>query len=359
MKIFKYLFFLILIILIGGSIYVATIDGDYQAEETMVMNVPVAMVYNEVNDLKTWETWSPWKLEDPNLVINYLEKTKGEGAAFSWIGDKSNDGSIKTVEAIPYQSILQEITFEIPFGESQGELYWVFEPVEGKTKVTWGVKGKLSFFEKIKLTIEDESSVQKFQEKFEKGLKNLNNNLSEKMKEYSINIDGVTEYGGTFYMYVTTASKNTPEALDNKMKQLLPQVTSFMETNDIAMSGAPMIIYNQINKNANTAIISFGAPTPSKVVTPSESDILNGYLERTKALKVTLKGNHSNLPEAWLQAKNYLGKTDFVINKEISPFEIYITDAYKEPNPSRWETEIYIPIKRKESEFTSVKNESL
>ena len=57
----------------------ANYEGDKEAEETMVMNVPVAMVYNEVNDLKTWETWSPWKLEDPNLVINYLEKTKASG----------------------------------------------------------------------------------------------------------------------------------------------------------------------------------------------------------------------------------------------------------------------------------------
>lgn len=353
MKIFKYLFFLILIVIIGGSIYIATIDGDYQAEETRVMNVPTAMVFNEVNEFKTWEEWGPWEEEDPNMVINYPEKTSGEGASYSWNGDESMDGSIKTVKVIPNKSIDQEIVFETPFGKSQSEVYWRFEPIEGKTKVTWGMKGEQGFFEKMFMATQDSTMTEMLNPMLEKGLQNLNETLTEKMKKYSVNIDGITEYGGTFYMYVTTASKNNPTALSNKMEQMFPQVANFMSENDIEMSGQPLTVYNQINQQSGTVIISCGIPTTSKVVTPQESDVLNGYIEKTTALKVTLNGNYNNLPEAWTRANTYLEETDFVKNEAIAPFEIYITDPGKEPNPANWETEIYLPIKRKEATIST------
>ena len=348
MKIFKYLFFLILIVIIGGAIYVATIDGNYQAEETMLMDVPAAMVFNEVNDFKSWEDWGPWKKEDPNMVFNYPEKTSGEGASYSWVGDESMDGSMKTVKVIPNKSIDQEIVIETPFGKSQSDVYWKFEPVKGKTKVTWGIKGQQSFFDKIHMLTQDSTMSQHVKPMFEKGLTQLKERLTKKMQQYAINVDGITEYGGTFYMYVTTASKNNPKVLERKMEQLFPQVARFMTDNDIEMSGKPLAVYNQINEDSGTVIISCGIPTTSKVVTPPESDVLNGYIEKTKALKVTLTGNYTNLPEAWDEAKSYLAGTDFVKNEDIAPFEIYVTDPGKEPNPANWETEIFLPIKRKE-----------
>ncbi len=356
MKIFKYLFFLILIVIIGGAIYVATIDGDYQAEETMVMDVPAAMIFSEVNEFKTWEEWGPWKEQDPNMVVNYPEKTSGEGASYSWNGDESRDVSIETVKVIPNKSIDQKVIFETPFGDSQSEMYWRFKPVEGKTKVTWGIKGQQSFFDKIDMLTEDKSMRQMVNPMFEKGLTNLKERLTKKMQQYSVNIDGVTEYGGTFYMYVTTASKNNPKALERKMEQMFPQVARFMTENDIEMSGQPLTVYNQINEDSGTVIISCGIPTTSKVVTPQESDVLNGYIEKTKALKVTLTGNYNNLPEAWSKANSYLAETDFVKNEEIAPFEIYITDPGKEANPANWETEIYIPIKRKDKSVLATEN---
>ncbi|WP_304156217.1 SRPBCC family protein [Mesonia mobilis] len=360
MKIFKYLFFLILIVIIGGSIYVATIDGEYQAEETMVMNVPVAMVFNEVNEYKTWEDWGPWKEEDPKMIINYPENTSGEGASYSWKGDKEPmDGSMKTLKVNPNKSIDQEITFETPIGNSTSDVYWKFEPIENKTKVTWGMKGEQSFFEKLFMAFEEESMSEMLHPMFESGLKNLNDVLTEKMKKYSINIDGVTEYGGTYYMYLTTASKNNPKALSAKMEQLFPTVANFMSEMDIEMSGQPMTIYNQINEENNTVIFSCAIPTPTEMATPPTSDVLCDYNPKTTALKVTLKGDYSNLTEAWEKAESYLQKTDFEKNTEIAPFEIYVTDPGLEPNPANWETEIYIPIQRKENALLTAENERI
>jgi len=356
MKIFKYIFFLLLIVIIGGSIYIATLDSDYQVEETKVINAPATLIYKEVNDYKTWEEWGPWKDEDPDMVMNYSEKTSGEGASYTWQSEKIGDGSMKTVKATPYTAIDQKVIFSNSFGDSENDMYWKFEPMEGKTKVTWGMKGEFSFMDKAFSLTDNSSMSDMVKPMLKSGLNNLEEMLVQKMKQYSINIDGITEYGGGFYMYVTTASRNNPEALGSKMGKMLPQVSNFMKQNGIESSGQPITVYNQINEGSKTVIISSGIPTPSKVAVPPTSDVLCGYIEKTKAVKATLTGNYSNLPEAWTQVNEYLKNSDFEKNPEIAPFEIYVTDPGNEPNPANWETEIYIPVIQQEKLIDSLES---
>ena len=88
MKILKYLFFLLLIVIIAGSIYIATKDGDYQVEETKVITAPVEMVFQEVNELKNWENWEPWSAEANDMIIEYGAKTSGDSATYSWKSER-------------------------------------------------------------------------------------------------------------------------------------------------------------------------------------------------------------------------------------------------------------------------------
>jgi len=198
MKIFKYIFFLLLIVIIGGSIYIATLNGIYQTEETKVIKAPTTMVFNEVNQLKNWENWGPWTKNDNTLVFNYSEKTKGEGASYHWQSENNNDGKITTTEVIPNKSIQQEITYPVLFGESTSTLYWLFEKNEGNTKITWEVKGERTFFDKIRFLLQGESITEKLQPIFKESLVNLDSVISEKMKKHSIHIDGITEYAGGY-----------------------------------------------------------------------------------------------------------------------------------------------------------------
>ena len=132
MKIIKYLFFLLLLIIIGGAVYVATIDGNYQAEESRVIEAPDELLFNTINEYKTWEKWGPWMDESDDLIMEYAEKTSGEGASYSWKSEIQGDGRMNTVKAAPFTSIDQKITFITPMGESASDVYWKFEKIEGK-----------------------------------------------------------------------------------------------------------------------------------------------------------------------------------------------------------------------------------
>lgn len=347
MKILKYLFFLILILIIGFSIYVATLDGSFQVEETLTVEAPSEMLFDEVNDYTTWEKWGPWAEKYPNLLVTYPEKTAGEGAGFSWKSDESK-GSISTIHVIPGKSIDQEMTADTPFGEANFTGYWNFEKQENGatgTKITWGVKGTRSFWEKAYQLTQDSTLAEKMRPVMKTGLKNLAVHVEKAMGVYEISVNGTTLHSGGFYMYMTTAARNNARTLARKRSKILPQITLYMQQNNIAISGAPMTVFNNIDEQNGTAIISCGIPTSSRVITPEEVAVLSGFLPSQKVVKTTLKGHYNNLPEAWTAAKNYIAENNYEQNEDANPFEVYLTDPETTPNPAEWITEVYIPIK--------------
>ncbi len=343
MKILKYLFFLLLIVLIGGAVYVATISGEFQVEESRVINAPDELLFNTINEYKTWDKWGPWMDESDDLIMEYPEKTSGEGASYSWKSETQGSGKMETNKVAPFTSIDQDITFITPMGESKSDVYWKFEKTEdNKTKVTWGMKGTQSFMEKAFWATQDSTISQMLRPMYARGLEKLETFATEKMKEYMVHVDGVTEHGGGFYMYNATASSIA--AIPEKMGQMLPAVFGYMKQNNLPMTGKPFTLYNEYNEEQGTAIFSCGIPTRDKVVTPKESPILCDFLPRQKAVKTTLKGNYTNLKEAWETAYKYLKDNNLEPNADSAPFEVYVTDPSQQLNPANWITEIYVPI---------------
>ena len=342
MKILKYLLFLLLIFIIGASIYIATKDGKFQVEQQQMFAAPQEVVFNEVNNLTSWEKWEPWSQQTDDMIVNYGEETMGEGASYSWKSEEMGEGKIVTQQANPYTSIDQKITFVTPFGDSTSDVYWQFEQQGDSTLVTWGMKGEQSFMEKAAFTFQDQSLNEMMQPMFKKGLDNLEDEISRKMETYSINVDGVTQHGGGYYMYITTASKISQ--VSERMENMLTEVDQFMTNNNIEKAGNPFVLYNQWNEEQRTAIYSAAYFTPSEVITPSESKVLNGYMPKQRTLKTSLKGDYKNLREAWDASYRYIEENQLNVDENAQAFEVYVTGPDESPNPAEWITHIYIPL---------------
>jgi len=340
MKILKYLLFLILIVIIGGAIYFGTKEGTYDISDSKIINAPAEVIFNKVNEYKTWEEWGPWKAEDSTMTFNYPEKTSGEGASYSWNGDMS--GSMITTKVIPNKEIQQDLTLNTPAGERNPKVYWFFEDVEGGTKVTWGMKGEHTLIDKMFYSFSDMDFEAEMHKMNQLGLEGIANAVEEDMKKYAINVDGITQYGGGYYMYVTTVSKMNE--ISDKMGGMFGQVSGYMEANKIPMAGMPFTIYNEIDNMNGTVIFSTAIPIKERVITPQGSPVVSGYMEPVSALKTTLKGNYENLPEGYVTARQYISKNNLTIDPNRKMFEVYVNDPEEVPNPANWVTEIYIPL---------------
>lgn len=127
------------------------------------------------------------------------------------------------------------------------------------------------------------------------------------------------------------------------MAEMLPKVGQFVAKNNITVSGSAFVIYHKWDEENNTVMFSCAMPTPNKVVTTT-SDILTGQLEPFKAVKTTLKGDYSNLKEAWDKGMKYIEQYNLVFDEDGVAIESYVTDPSNEPNPAKWITEIYMPV---------------
>jgi|TARA_R110002020_G_scaffold63136_1_gene168364 effector-binding domain-containing protein len=344
MKILKYLFFLLLIVVIGGAIYFATKDGSFDVAETKTIDAPAEVIYNNVKDFKNWEDWGPWMSEDPDMEITYAEKTEGEGASYSWTSDVMGDGAMRNTKVIPNKEIEQIIVFNTPLGDSESDVYWKFEEGEaaGTTDVTWGMKGEQSFLEKVFMSFQSEDFETTLRTMYGNGLTNLDKVVTETMKVFSVNVDGLAQHGGGYYMYNTTSAKQSDIGM--KMGDMMGQVMGFMQANNIQTAGMPFTIYNNIDDNNGSVIFSACIPVRDRVITPEGSTVVCGFMEPVTALKTTLKGNYDNLSAAYTKAQEYMAQNNLTPHPTANMFEVYVTDPGDIPNPANYVTEVYIPV---------------
>lgn len=344
MKILKYLLFLILLIIIGSAIYFGTKDGNYDVQDSIIIAAPVEVVFDKVNDYKNWESWESWKQDDPNMTFNYAEKSSGEGASLSYEG--KNNGSITTTKVIPNKEIHQEFTFQSSAGKRTADMYWIFENIGDSTKVIWGTKGQHTLMDKAFNSIKGSDFVATVHNRNKSGLVNIADEVVADMKKYTINVDGVTQYGGGYYMYTTSVAKQ--QEVFEKSLPMMDLVKDFVSRNNLNTAGSPFILYNDIDNANNTVIFSTCLPLSERVITPENSPVVSGFMEPVSTVKISLKGNYKHLHEALRKGMDYIHKNGLQVNLERKMFEVYVTDTSKELNPANWLTEIYIPIQSSE-----------
>lgn len=344
MKIVKYLFFLALIAIIGASVYYGTKEGVYDVSASKELSTPVALIFEKANDLKQWPVWGPWSKNDPDMKVVFSAITKGEGASYSWESEVEGDGSLTTDSLEINTKIDQTIIFKTPFGESKSHVYWNFSETEsGGTAVTWGMKGEHSFLEKIMLSSMDPPFEEQLKYMFEEGLDAIDKLVEKEMSAYSIAVEGIKEYGGSYYLYTTTAS--TMAEMGERMATMLGKVYGFAQKNNITITGMPFTIYNEWDAQNGTAIYSTALPVNERIII-TEGDVLCGYRDPGTALKIVLKGNYTYLSEAYQRGDTYIAAHQLVRDASLDFFEIYATDPGEFPNPADWITEIYIPVIR-------------
>jgi len=336
MKALKYILLLLLILVIGFSIYIAVQPNSFEVERSRTMKAPISMVYDNIIDFKNWKAWSSWVEADPEMKITLPEKTQGVGGSYSW-EDKDGIGTMKTLAATPSTSITQEMQFaDFP----PSSISWNLKPnADGTTEVTWNIKGEnLPFvFKMFSLMMGGMES--QIGPHYERSLEKLDSVLATDMERFTIDINGITEYGGGFYLYKTTNANSSN--ISAKMGQNFGAIMQFMGQQGLKQSGMPLTVYNEMSENV---IMSNGIPVKERIEIPSNSDISMGFMPKMKVLKTTLTGNYTNLPKAWEATMAHLKKNGLELS-EVKPFEIYTTDPGHYPNPADWKTEIYIPLK--------------
>lgn len=334
MRILKYIFLLLLLISVGVAVFVATQRGDYEITQTMIINSPRPFVFNYVNDYRNWETWIV--TEDKDAKFTYPAVTAGKGASFSWKGDE-NEGSMRTISAKENDSIVQKtISDGLP-----GEMRWIFKDTLGKTKVTLRAKGRMAFMPKIYAALKG-GPEKVMAVIFDKNLSALNKTLDYEINTYKIKIDGVTDKTGSYYLHQSITS--TIDNMPRNMRIMMSKLVYFFKKNNIPMNGKPFVLYDYYDKSKGLSKFSVCIPIRDEIYTSPGSDIMFGKFDSFRAVKTTLNGDYSHLSEAWDKTFDYI-RTNNLTLADADYLELYRTGKEDSKSPSKWITEIYVPVK--------------
>ncbi|MEO8253786.1 MAG: GyrI-like domain-containing protein [Flavobacterium sp.] len=336
MRILKYIFLLLLLSLVALSIFIATQKGDFFVERSKIINSPKASIYNYVNDYRNWSDFGSWTSEDPEVKINYPQNTIGKGASYSWEG-KDGNGSIHTIAVKENDSIAQDLEFE----GTSSRISWHFKDTIGGTKVTWKSKGKMSFFFKIYSALHGGTD-RIMGAVYEKSLTNLDKALDFEINTFSTIDNGIVQKPIMNYIGQTFTSEL--DKVNKNFKVVIPKLETFCQKNDIFINGKPFIMYHTYDTAKGIAKITIGIGIKEAIFLSAGSDIVSGKIDAFEGAKTTLTGDYSHLKTAYNKTINYLNQNKLSPNPIFSHLEIYANGKNDVKNPSKWLTEIYVPI---------------
>jgi len=52
-------------------VYLATLDGGYKVDRSIVIEVAPQQVFDRVRDLRSWKDWSPWLIHEPDTTLEF------------------------------------------------------------------------------------------------------------------------------------------------------------------------------------------------------------------------------------------------------------------------------------------------
>jgi uncharacterized protein YndB with AHSA1/START domain len=92
-KIFKksllWLGFLILALILFSLL----LPKEFTVSRSITVNAPIDRVFDQVNDLRNWEKWSPWKRMDPMMEMTYSNPPVGQNAFYKWVSKDKHLGT--------------------------------------------------------------------------------------------------------------------------------------------------------------------------------------------------------------------------------------------------------------------------
>ncbi len=341
MRIVKYFFILVLVVVVGASIYLASLDGSYDVKRSRLIRAEPEIVFNDLNDYRNWAEWGPWYEQDSTIAVTYSDKTVGEGASYSWTS-MDGEGEMRTLNTQPFERIDSEILFKTPFGEMGSDVYWILKKTEEGTELTWGMKGEMPFLTRF-MASDMEEQMGPMQER---GLELFDENLQRKLKVHTIEGQGVVDYSGGFYLYVSASSRISD--LNDRFGPMMEEVRTYAKKKKIRLTGSPFTLYHKYDVENGTTMFSVGYPVSERVMTDAGSDVLTGFMDRGRYFKTVLTGNYAYSEKAWEFASSQAEQLEgYEPDEDGEPFEIYIVRPEDTPNPANWVTEIFIPVSRR------------
>ena len=317
---------LILLVLALGAIA----PKEMSTSQSMVMNAAPATVFGVVNDLPSWERWSPWMHRDSTIKNEYSEKKTGAGAYYTWTSENSGAGQLTITDSYSPDSLHTVIDFD---GEGSSQSNWYFRPVEGGTEVEWTFSSQFPFPFNAMLLFQDFKEM--LDHDYKQGLELL------KAEVESILPEGpalqVVRMNFPATRFVGKRETLNMADLQDHYQSVMPMVGSAVAGQGVEMTGAPAGVYYEWNEAEQTTDLFIAIPVADNATVDGLEAI---DIPASAALRIDYVGNYDGLMVAHETMDAYLKANGLTVKLPV--IESYLPDPGPdtEPDPNKWMTQL-------------------
>ena len=131
----------------------------------------------------------------------------------------------------------------------------------------------------------------------------------------------------------------TMEEIKEVIGALFGEIMEYFTRNGITPAGMPFTIYHEMD--SEKLEMECGMPVASPV--EGAERVRPGELPAGKVATVTHMGAYEQLGQTWSALMKWVEEEG--LQAAGAPWEVYVTDPGEEPDPSKWRTDIFFPIR--------------
>ncbi len=144
MKILKRILIVLAILLLVVAAIGLMLPSQVRVERSITINRPQEMIFDYINHIQNWNSWSPWYELDTTASYTFSGPSSGKGAMINWVSTNKNvgTGSMTYTEVNAPSRIVQDLNF-MEEGIATG--IYVFSPDGAGSKITWSLEFDTGF----------------------------------------------------------------------------------------------------------------------------------------------------------------------------------------------------------------------
>lgn len=289
------------------------------------------VIWDQVNCLENWEQWDLWH-QDTTMVGTYEGPACGVGAKNIWTYKGRNDGGSQTiVESKEYEYLKTFLDFQ-EMGTAESEMF--LERTDEGTKITWTLVSDASY--PVGRWINTLMVVPGVNKAYTEGLANLDE-LTKDMKlvpKFTTGDISITLVKSMPAIALRVSASE--EEIGNAMGQAFGQLMAVAGGN---IAGPPFSIWYKYD--GSPFEFDNGIPVSKNIAVSGDIKSIKTY--EGKVVKASHIGSYETTQYSWEAVMKYMEENSLEPNGD--PYEVYVTDPGSEPDPAKWITEIYMPIK--------------
>ena len=319
---------------------ILTLKGEGHLERSITINAPVEKVFKVVNSFSHNKDWSPWFQIDPDMTTVYSGPEKGVGAKYAWESEHQDVGTGEQEIIEVKENELVNTT--MAFGGMTGTYYasFILKKIdENRTEVTWTYDGTAeATMEKFFIDYLVEPMLGPM---YEQGMTDLKSFI-EGLPDYPISIEE-DEAEAISYIGIRVPMPTNTAEIGPKMGQLYGQLGAYMGQNSIAQAGMPMTVYYMNDDGSMDMEVAM--PT-AELIEVAVGNIITKSTPTGMVLKGIHLGDYNNLHSSYEVLLKYA--EDHNYEQSAAMYEIYVTDPGEVADTTKWQTDIYIPVRKKQ-----------